>query len=458
MRSKLLIVSHDVVGERMAGPGIRYWEMAHAMSDRLEVTLLAPGNAPAGEGIDTGAYTSGQWASLAPAASQADVLLFSGDLLAIFPELAVCGKPLVLDIYDPHTFETLHIHAALPPAKQMVAYLDRVDILRRTALAGDFFICASLRQRNYWLGILDVCGRANAYNYSADPTLRRLIDVVPFGLPSQPPRGGDPIIKGVVPGIGYSDRVILWGGGLWEWLDPLTLVRAVGQLTSRYPNIRLVFFSARHPNPEVMDMPMRGRTMALSDELGLTGKQVFFIDRWVSYKDWPTCLLEADIGTALHLDTLETHMAFRTRILDYIWAGLPMVVTGGDETSDLVTYHGLGIVTAPQDVDAVASALAQLLDTSDLRERYRPAFGQVRPLLEWERVCEPIIHFCQNPRLAPDRAAGLATQDYDARTLRQTLAECEAETLRLRALAAGYERGKFIRFMRWLHRPKGHLK
>jgi len=114
VRSKLLIVSHDVVGERMAGPGIRYWEMARAMSNRLGVTLLAPGNAPTGEGFDTGAYVWGQWASLAPAVSQADVLLFSGDLLVIFPELAACGKPLVLDIYDPHTFETLHLHAALP--------------------------------------------------------------------------------------------------------------------------------------------------------------------------------------------------------------------------------------------------------------------------------------------------------------------------------------------------------
>ena len=451
MRSKLLIVSHDVVGERMAGPGIRYWEMARAMSNRLGVTLLAPGNAPASEGFDTGAYVWGQWASLAPAVSQADVLLFSGDLLVIFPELAACGKPLVLDIYDPHTFETLHLHAALPSAKQMAAYLDRVDILRHTALAGDFFVCASHRQRDYWLGILDAYGRANAYNYSADPTLRALIDIVPFGLPSQPPRGRGPALKGVVPGIGRSDRVILWGGGLWEWLDPLTLVRAVGQLAARYPDIRSVFFSARHPNPDVPDMPVRRRTMALSDELGLTDKQVFFIDRWVPYEDWPAYVTEADIGASLHLDTLETHLAFRTRILDYIWAGLPMVVTGGDETSDLVTHYGLGVVTAPQDVDAVAVALAQLLDTSDLRERYQPAFGKVRPLLEWERVCEPIVHFCQNPRLAPDRAAGVMAQEIDPQALRRELIECEREAQRLRTVVEGYEQGRLIRMMKRLH-------
>jgi glycosyltransferase involved in cell wall biosynthesis len=132
-----------------------------------------------------------------------------------------------------------------------------VDVLRRAALAGDFFICASERQRDYWLGLLDVCGRTNAHTYLADPTLRTLIDVVPFGLRADElPRASAPAIKGVVPGIAREDRVILWGGGLWEWLDPLTLIRAVARIEAQHPDVRLVFFSARHPNPAVPDMPM----------------------------------------------------------------------------------------------------------------------------------------------------------------------------------------------------------
>ena len=453
--SRLLIVSHDVVGSRMAGPGIRYWKMARAMSDRLEVTLAAPGHAPMGEGFITATYTPGGWETLASLVAQADALLFSGDLLAIFPRLADCGKPLVLDVYDPHTFETVHLSVALPPAEQVTAYMARVDILRRTALAGDFFICATQRQRDYWLGILDVCGRANAFNYSADPTLQSLIDLVPFGLPSQPPQANGSPIKGQAPGIEAGDRVILWGGGLWEWLDPLTLVRAVGRLCDRYANLRLVFFSGRHPNPGVPDMPMRTRAMARSDELGLTNKSVFFIDRWVPHQDWPAYLLDADIGASLHLDTLETRFAFRTRVVDYIWAGLPMVVTGGDETSDLVAHHNLGAVVPPGDVDAVVAAVAQLLDIVDLRKHYQPAFECVRPLFEWKRVCEPIVRFCQSPRLAPDRAAGVIAQELgDTRELHQALAEREAEAQRLHGLVEGYERGKFIRAMRWL----GHLR
>ena len=64
----------------------------------------------------------------------------------------------------------------------------------------------------------------------------------------------------------------------------------------------------------------------------------------VPYHERQNYLLEADIGCSLHFETLETYFAFRTRILDYIWAGLPMIVTRGDATSEIVKDYELGIV------------------------------------------------------------------------------------------------------------------
>ena len=198
-------------------------------------------------------------------------------------------------------------------------------------------------------------------------------------------------------------------------------------------------------------MPMHKQTAELSDRLGLTNKVVFFGD-WVPYELWPNFLLEADIGTSLHFDALETHFAFRTRMLDYIWAGLPMVVTGGDTTSELVTRYGLGEVVSPGDDEAVAQAIVRLLDTADLRESYRERFDQVRPLLTWERVCEPIARFCAQPRLALDRAAGTIPRDQGGgKTAKDSVAEQEAEIARLQTLVEGYEQGRFMRMMKWLH-------
>ena len=60
--------------------------------------------------------------------------------------------------------------------------------------------------------MLAVQGRLNPQTFGADATLRNLIDVVPFGCRSKPPRPTQPVLKGVQTGIGRHDKVLLWGG------------------------------------------------------------------------------------------------------------------------------------------------------------------------------------------------------------------------------------------------------
>ena len=50
-------------------------------------------------------------------------------------------------------------------------------------------------------------------------------------------------------------------------------------------------------------------------------------------------LTEADAGVSTHHEHIETTYSFRTRILDYLWASLPIVATdlGTHETSTALT-------------------------------------------------------------------------------------------------------------------------
>ena len=463
--TRLLLISNDIVDTRMAGPGVRYWEMARALSGNLDVTLATPGSSRPGEEFASQTYVHQQWDTIEPAIQAADVLLFDGNLLAEFSQLATCGKPLILEATYPYSFETLHQFSDHPRAQQMANFRAKLEITRQVGSAGDFFFCANQRQRDYWLGVLDVLGRINPDTYGADGTLYQLIDTVPFGLPSRAPSYSGPVMKGVIPGISQSDRVVLWGGGLWQWLDPLSLVRAVAHLAVEYPDLRLVFPATRHPNPLIAEMPMLKQTLDLSDQLGLTGKVTFFGD-WVPYDLWPSYLLEADIGASMHFDTLETHYAFRTRMLDYIWTGLPMVVTGGDTTSELVTSYDLGSVVPSGDTDAIATALSRLLSTPNLRQAYSQSFERVRPRFTWEKVCEPIARFCEHPQIAADR-------DPDSGRSMIPAADCgqlrfgsevppgrdrqQAEIERLTALVDGYEQGRFIQLMQRLSRWREKL-
>ena len=107
--------------------------------------------------------------------------------------------------------------------------------------------------------------------------------VVPFGVSDAPPRHKQQVLKGVVPGIGPDDKVVLWGGGIYNWLDPLTLIRAIDKLRSRVGTVRLFFLGLRHPNPNVPEMRMAVETRRLAEELGLVGSHVFFNEGWVEY-------------------------------------------------------------------------------------------------------------------------------------------------------------------------------
>src|SRR5262249_10214245 len=160
-------------------------------------------------------------------------------------------------------------------------------------------------------------------------------------------------LKGVVPGIGVDDKVILWGGGIYNWFDPLTLLRALDKLRIRVPEVRLYFLGLRHPNPHVPEMRMAVETQRLADDLGLTGTHVFCKEGGVEYAARQNYLLDADVGVSTPLDHVETEFSFRTRILDYFWAGLPVVATAGDALGDLIEERQVGLTVPAEDVDAL---------------------------------------------------------------------------------------------------------
>ena len=78
-------------------------------------------------------------------------------------------------------------------------------------------------------------------------------------------------------------------------------------------------------------LPIRQmKRLKLSRGLGLYDRTVFFNTDWVPYGDRGSYFHEVQIGVSTHYENLETRFSFRTRILDYLWAELPIIATGGD--------------------------------------------------------------------------------------------------------------------------------
>lgn len=465
-KRRVLLISHDVIGKAMAGPGIRNTNLARVLGKETDLILAAV--EPNGKEIDVDpaafnvqkivTYRHGNWADLAEVAGWAEVIICSSDAPNEFAELYDLDIPIVIDGYDPLLPEYLALNMHMPLDEQVLLGRNRVGHLYHQYKVGDFFICASERQRTWWLGQLQVAGRLNPYTFGADETLRSLVDLVPFGLPKSPPQHTKQMVKEIWPGISADDKLLLWGGGLWAWLDSITAIRAVAKIRETRPEVKLIFPGTKHPNPVLDEMHTQNQlAFSTAKELGVLDTGVFFGD-WVDRADWPSLLLECDLALSLHYDSIETQLAFRSRVIDYIWAGLPMVATTGDATSELILEHDLGIVVDYEDVDAVADAIVQLLDESPTQRQEQ--FKAARTKLTWERVAQPLIKFCQNPRLAPDREIARKVHPYyeaEQVNLRELTKRHIAESEHLQGLVQGYESGKFISLMRQMGKLRSRL-
>ena len=121
-RRKALLLCNDVIGQNMAGSGIRYWEFARVLSQwrgegpvaGFDVTLavmpflpepVLPDEMP----FPVQVVHCANGAQVRELARQAEVMLTQGILLSTYPFLAELGVPLALDYYIPFLLERLHV-------------------------------------------------------------------------------------------------------------------------------------------------------------------------------------------------------------------------------------------------------------------------------------------------------------------------------------------------------------
>lgn len=401
---RLLFICADPVGEQMAGLGIRCWELARALSAHASVTV-AHGGVERGvrEGVLLLPFRAHAPAALREPIASADVIVAHPQWPVVDRWLRRARARVIIDLYCPETLETLELLAggAARMRRQMTATtLDRLHAALRT---GDNFICASETQRDLWLGAMLALRMIGPELYDRDPSLRTVIDLVPFGLPEEPP---DPAIghgpREAIPSLEADSEIVLWNGGIWSWLDAESAIRAVAALAARRPRARLVFMGVAAEHPAGAAAARAARELAR--ELGVLDSVVHFHD-WVPYAERGAWLSAADCAISAAGEHLEARFAYRTRLLDCFWAGLPVVCTSGDDLAERVALEGLGAVVAPGDVEALAGALERVLVAG--RAAYAQPLREAAALQTWPLVAKPIVRWLSQatPRSRPGEGA-----------------------------------------------------
>lgn len=403
---RVLVISRTLAGERMSAPGIRALNVARTLAASLpqvSVTFAVPNaeGRPEPEGFAVETYGRRNLPGLI---RRHDVIV--AQYVPSYAMPFIFGKRVVLDFFANYIAEWLELGVESLTQAGRAALLDTSRRYLNLQLSqADLVLAANERQRDLWLGLLSALGRITPAVYDADPSLRSLVAVAPFGVRPQPAVLRRRVLKGVFPGIAPGDFVFLWNGGVLRWYDPITLLRAFRRLSELRPHARLFFLGTKYPIPD----PIEGRTLtdmlALSESLDLTGRAVFFNEGWLPYDATADYLVEADAGVSAYYSNLETHFAYRVRLVDLIWAETPVLCTEGDTVSDLVAERRLGLVVPERDEEAVFAALLRMVDDPGFLDDCRRREREVKAELSWERCLEPLLRFCRElPQRSPSRS------------------------------------------------------
>ena len=375
--SRVMLVCPEPLGHgQPAGIGIRFVEMARVLAaDSHEVTALSPG----GGTLRDCRCEELSPENLAVVGNRSDVAIVQGhaanDLFAHARPL-----PTVVDLYDPFIVENLHYFHD----RGAEVFTHDHATLMQSLLRGDLFLCASESQRLFYLGMLLATGRLNPAVFDADPDLRGLVRIVPFGVQAARP----------VPRRDADHPAVLFGG-IYDWYDPILAIDAVALARTTLPSLTLTF--TRHPNP---DLTPQGKAAEAMRHVKTKRYESFVrFEPWSAYDDRGTFFDRFTLAVLTFPQSLETELSMRTRIYDYLWGALPVISSRAPGTADLLSKYGAGITIEEHSAEAFASVLKAILRD---RARYEDLVSGTRTFVrehQWERVLQPLIEFCRSPRV-----------------------------------------------------------
>jgi glycosyltransferase involved in cell wall biosynthesis len=353
----VVVHTPDVVGDRMAGPGIRAWHLARELAKHFPTTLIAKSEGSAA--TEFAIIPQGTDAARA-ALREATVLI--GQPARGFRKRRR-GQRIIYDLFDPTVLELRELYGAAPSFRQRVHLTAEWWRLSEALMRADLLMCAARKQRQFY----------EKLQSGSAPWIE-----VPFGIDLDDAKACPK----------PQDNLVVWNGGVWEWLDPATAVDAILRLNDEGLRAKLLFLGRSRPNRELID---RRRDDRFERLLERGGEHVSANDHWVPYRERLAWLRAGKVAIMLHRRTAEAEYSIRTRLFDAIAAGIPVVATTGGFAAELVAEEGLGLVVHPGDAQGVADAIRRLLTHDEIYLRCVENLERVRPRFAWEVVTQPLV-------------------------------------------------------------------
>lgn len=395
---KILIVSQGPVPTShktvVEGGGIRSWSMASGLSALGHEVVIAIPTAfrqPDDAIIQLLHYENADALLGELFRFDAVVSSYSAGVTNQLFESAPAGVLKIADAYVP-----IHVEVS---ARDFADDLDEVRQFHSDHVSwiknlknSDVILVAHEVQATYYTGLLFGLGKLDPTNYRNMPIIK-----VPFGANPK-----DAINHRETSEM-KPDKTILWWGGFYPWFDFEYLTELAPRLKERGVKLRI----AGAINPFVRVPKFASKANAVIRALQKYDN-VEFID-WLPYTDRFKAFEGVAGVIALNKFGPETALSWRTRYIDLLEQGMPLLTNGGDPFGDMIVEAGGGIRIDP-DPNVSAREIENSIHES-VRKKFVTAQTGILKSLSWNNSVIELSTFLNSPRKTlllrnPDKSLG----------------------------------------------------
>ncbi|TAL15314.1 glycosyltransferase family 1 protein [Patescibacteria group bacterium] len=407
MIKKCLIISDGPVPtpehQKVEGGGLRCWGLAKGIAanqEDIEVTVaynevhIQQPHTERFEGISIATWNKDSIQELVKDYDSIIVSYCMGDLSMIVVEALVPDQQLILDCYVPIYIE-MSARKSSDLRGEYEAFqfeLRRWDhVLRR----GDLFLCANNAQKDFYEGVLSAVGKINPVTYGDE-----LIKVVPYGIYREKPVAKTKPVDELL----HNKKAlkVLWFGGIYPWFDLEKLIAAIG-LVSKTTPCELTVVGAKNPFNTHPDFIKKYENLVSFIDRGSYGNIIHMVD-WVDFKDRADWYLDSDIVLVVNEEGPENKLAWRTRLVDFVWADLPILTNGGDPLGEMLLNANAAIRLNGLSTESIAHSIQQLGKDKTKAMDLKKNVQLLRGSLFWDIVAQPVVDAIRSSVKSKDRS------------------------------------------------------
>jgi len=201
-----------------------------------------------------------------------------------------------------------------------------------------------------------------------------------------------------------EQATIISTGSFNLWFDEEVLFKAFEFALSMHSTLKVIVTGGVTPSsPQKYDNFCKMvESSSYKDRYSLLG--------WVSREKLLEVYSAASMGVYTDIPSAETMLGARTRVLDWISRGIPVVCTAGAEISEEIQKYSLGLVVPQKNHKKLAEAFLAIVSDAELVNRIKLSQKKWSEEVNSSSIVfQPLVEWCSNPCFASKKMLGSKT-------------------------------------------------